>query len=55
MMRSRPQVSGKILTFTYIEELRIAIEIIEHTLETLYEILEKASDLKVRRFKRKNT
>ena len=35
------------------QELTLAIEIIEHTIETLYEIPEKAQELKVKRTQRK--
>ncbi len=38
-----------------IEELKLAIEIIEHTLEALYEIPEKATDLNIKRAKRNKT
>ena len=34
------------------DELRLAIEIIEHTLETLYEIPEKAEELRKKKFRR---
>lgn len=34
------------------EEVKLAIEIIEHTLESLYEISEKAEELRMRKSKR---
>lgn len=37
-----------------IEELKIAIEIVEHTLDNLYELTEKVSDLRFKKQKRTN-